>query len=432
MDELKKLISDKKARIGVIGAGYVGLPLALEFAKAKFKVICFEVDKTKVKKINASVSYIDDIKSKELEKPVKSKFLAATSDFSKLKQQDVILICVPTPLRKTKDPDVTYIMDAAKNISENLKYGQLIILESTTYPGTTSELIKPVFERTGLECGKDFCLAFSPERVDPGNKKYHIANTPKVVGGVTAKCGTLAKMLYSKITQKVIKVSSAESAEITKLVENTFRAVNIALANEIALKCDRLGLDVWEVLDACASKPFGYMPFYPGPGIGGHCIPLDPHYLGWKMKTLNFEPRFIELAEEINSYMPEFVVHKLAEVLNKYKKALSATKILVIGAAYKADISDERESPALDVIALLSKTGAKVHYFDPYVAKFEVYGKILKSIKLTPKKIAKYDCVIILTPHLCIDYKRIVKHSRLIFDTRNATKGIKSGKIFRL
>jgi UDP-N-acetyl-D-glucosamine dehydrogenase len=432
MKTLANLISAKKARIGIIGTGYVGLPLAVAFAKKGFNCIGFEIDKVKIKKLNKGRSYIDDVPSGELKTLVKKQKLKSTSDFNLLKDCDVIIICVPTPLRKTKDPDVTYIIDAARQIKNYLRKNQLIILESTTYPGTTKELIKPMFEDKSLKCGRDFCLAFSPERVDPGNKKYRISNTPKVVGGITAACTTLAAKLYSKIADKVIKVSTTEAAELVKLIENTFRAVNIALVNETALICDKLNIDVWEALSAAASKPFGYMPFSPGPGIGGHCIPLDPHYLGWKMRSLSFEPRFIELADEINSCMPEYVVYKTARILNRYRKALSETRLLVVGAAYKADVSDARESPAADVITLLGNTGAKVDYFDSHVKKLNLGRKVLTSRKLTGARLKKYDCVIIITAHSDVDYGWLVKKSNLIFDTRNATKGIKSNKIYKL
>ncbi|HUT85946.1 MAG TPA: nucleotide sugar dehydrogenase [Elusimicrobiales bacterium] len=432
MEKLKDLISSKKAKVGIIGMGYVGLPLAVEFAKNGMQCMGFEIDKVRVKKLNKGISYIDDISSKEIKPLVKSKKLKASSEFGGLKLCDVLIICVPTPLRKTKDPDVTYIIDAARKISQNLRKNQLIVLESTTYPGTTKELIQPIFESGRLKCGRDFCLAFSPERVDPGNQKYNISNTPKVVGGITKTCTALAKLLYGNIVDEVIAVSSTQAAELVKLVENTFRAVNIALVNEMALMCDKLKINVWEVLSAAKSKPFGYMPFYPGPGIGGHCIPLDPHYLGWKMRSLDFDPRFIELADEINSYMPQYVVYKLAEILNRHKKALSETKLLVLGVAYKPDISDERESPAVDVITLLQNTGAKVDYFDPHVKKLELEDRFLTSKKLTARRLKKYDCVVIITAHSSVDYKWLVENSKLVFDTRNATRKIKSKKIYKL
>jgi len=358
--------------------------------------------------------------------------LSASGDFNGLKEQDIIIICVPTPLRKSKDPDVSYIVSSVEQLMPRLRKGQLIILESTTYPGTTVELVKPMLEQTGLVAGKDFYLAFSPERVDPGNPKYGIENTPKVVGGVTKMCGELAALAYSRAVEKVVPVSSTEAAEMVKLVENTFRAVNIGLVNELALMCHRLGLDVWEILDAAASKPFGFMPFKPGPGIGGHCIPLDPHYLGWKMKTLNFEPRFIELAGVINSSMPEHVVLRLSELLNLRGKHLSGSKLLVMGMAYKGDIADYRESPAMDVVSLLLGSKARVDYHDPYVPQIEIDGVLHKSRPLAPAMLKKYDCVIIVTAHSCIDYRMVAKHSKLVFDTRNATGSISSKDVIKL
>jgi UDP-N-acetyl-D-glucosamine dehydrogenase len=339
---------------------------------------------------------------------------------------------VPTPLRKSKDPDVSYIISSVKEARKYLKRGQLIVLESTTYPGTTKELVKPMLEAGGLKAGRDFYLAFSPERVDPGNPKYGVKNTPKVVGGLTPACTKLAGALYAAVIDKVLMVSSTEAAELVKLLENTFRAVNIGMINEMALMCNKLGLDVWEVINAAASKPFGFMPFYPGPGIGGHCIPLDPHYLGWKMKTLNFEPRFIELAGAINSSMPGHVVSRLGELLNTKGKALSKSKILMVGMAYKPDIADHRESPAHDVLILLEKTGARADYYDPYVSETDLEGETRRSRKDALKKIKEYDCVMIVTPHSCIDYADIVKRARLVFDTRNATKGLKGKNLFRL
>ena len=353
-------------------------------------------------------------------------------DFSFLKKMDAIIVCVPTPLRKSKDPDVSYIVSSVTEIAARLRKGQLIILESTTYPGTTKELVKPMLEETGLKAGKDFYLAFSPERVDPGNPKFGIKNTPKVVGGLTPAYTKLAGMLYARAIDKVIEVSSTETAELVKLLENTFRAVNIAMMNEIALMCHKLGLDVWEVINAAASKPFGFMPFYPGPGIGGHCIPLDPHYLGWKMKTLNFEPRFIELAGVINSSMPEHVVARLGEILNLQGKPLNHSRLLMIGMTYKPDISDPRESPARDVFMLLKNTGAHVEYYDPYVKAIEIEGKTHRNSAGALKRLKSYDCVLIITPHSCIDYAALAGKARLVFDTRNATRGLKRKNIFRL
>ena len=432
MEKIEKLIKDRKARIGIVGMGYVGLPLAVEFAKGGFPVTGFEVDSQKVRDLKAGVSYIGDVPTKEVAALNKQGLLTGTLDFSLLKKMDAVIICVPTPLRKSKDPDVSYIISSVKEARKYLKRGQVIVLESTTYPGTTKELVKPMLEAGGLKAGRDFYLAFSPERVDPGNPKYGVKNTPKVVGGLTPACTKLAGALYAAVIDKVLMVSSTEAAELVKLLENTFRAVNIGMINEMALMCNKLGLDVWEVINAAASKPFGFMPFYPGPGIGGHCIPLDPHYLGWKMKTLNFEPRFIELAGAINSSMPGHVVSRLGELLNTKGKALSKSKILMVGMAYKPDIADHRESPAHDVLILLEKTGARADYYDPYVSETDLEGETRRSRKDALKKIKEYDCVMIVTPHSCIDYADIVKRARLVFDTRNATKGLKGKNLFRL
>lgn len=421
---------NKNSKIAVIGLGYVGLPLAVEFAKNGLKVVGIDTDKKKTEMINKAESYITDVSSQELAAVVKNKNFSATLDFSKLKLCDVIIICVPTPLRKSKEPDVSYIIAAADEIKKYLRKEQLVILESTTYPGTTKELVLPIFQDTGLKCGKDFYLAFSPERVDPANKIYKIHNTPKVVGGITKKCCDLAYEVYSMITEKVIKVSSCESAEMVKLLENTFRAVNIALVNEVALMCEKLKINVWEVIDAAASKPFGFMPFFPGPGIGGHCIPLDPHYLSWKLKTLNFFSRFIEIAGDINSHMPEYVVNRLSVLLNNFGKTLNGSKISILGVAYKPDVSDFRESPAIDVIKILKERKAIVDYHDPYVESLEVGDIKLKSVKMTSLK--KYDCVVIITNHSDFDIPAIVKNSKLIFDTRNATRSIVDKKITRL
>lgn len=432
MEKIEKLIKDRKARIGIVGMGYVGLPLAVEFAKGGFPVTGFEVDSQKVRDLKAGVSYIGDVPTKEVAALNKQGLLTGTLDFSQLKKMDAVIICVPTPLRKSKDPDVSYIISSVKETRKYLRRGQIIVLESTTYPGTTKELVKPMLEQGGLVAGRDFYLAFSPERVDPGNPKYGVKNTPKVVGGLTPACTRLAGALYAAVIDKVLLVSSTEAAELVKLLENTFRAVNIGMINEMALMCNKLGLDVWEVINAAASKPFGFMPFYPGPGIGGHCIPLDPHYLGWKMKTLNFEPRFIELAGAVNSSMPGHVVSRLGELLNTKGKALSKSKILMVGMAYKPDIADHRESPAHDVLILLEKTGARADYYDPYVSETDLEGETRRSRKDALKKIKEYDCVMIVTPHSCIDYASIVKRARLVFDTRNATKGLKGKNLFRL
>ncbi|MBA7465687.1 UDP-N-acetyl-D-glucosamine 6-dehydrogenase [subsurface metagenome] len=426
--ELKEKIVRHKAKIGVIGLGYVGLPLAMEFSKAGFDVTGIEIDKDKVRMINQGKCYIQDIKQNELKDLVKNNKLKATVDFSVLKEMDAVSICVPTPLRKTRDPDISYIISAVEKVAKYLRPGQLVILESTTYPGTTREVILPRLEARNLRVGKDFFLAFSPERVDPGNKIYTIRNTPKIVSGITKKCTSIAVTLYEQIIDEVVPVSTTESAEMVKLLENTFRIVNVGLVNEIALICDRLKLDTWEVIDAAATKPFGFTPFYPGPGLGGHCVPIDPHYLSWKLKTLNFYARFIELAGEINSKMPEFLVSKIDAALNEREKSIKGSKILILGVAYKSNVSDIRESPALDVMKLLKERGGKVVYNDPHVPQVEG----LKSIPLTESSLRDADCVVITTAHSDYDYKQIVKNARLVIDSRNATKGIKSKKIIKL
>ncbi len=426
--KLDLLICQKKLKIGVIGFGYVGMPLGIEFAKKGFKVTAFETDKEKIKKINNGKSYITDVKDSEIYNAVKKNLLKATDDFSYLKEQDLIIICVPTPLSKTKEPDISYIISVCEKISKNLNRGAIIILESTTYPTTTSKIVKPILEKSGLKAGKDFYLAFSPERIDPGNKKFNIKNTPKIVGGIDETSGKIAQKIYSLIIKKVFRVSNSDVAEMVKLLENTFRAVNIAMINEFALICDKLGIDIWEVIDAAKTKPFGFMPFYPGPGIGGHCIPLDPMYLRWKMKKMNFKTKFIELADEINSKMPEYAIKKLKKRLKL--KSLKGLKILVVGITYKPDINDTRQSPSIDIITILYKEHAKVFYYDPYVKEIEICGGKMKSIDF--KNLSSYDCVIIATAHSKINYKKILKESRKIFDTKNALKGLKSEKIITL
>jgi len=425
---LEKKILQHRAKIGIIGLGYVGLPLAVEFAKAGFDVTGIEIDKDKVRMINQGNCYIQDVRQSELKELVRNRRFRATGDFSILKEIDAVTICVPTPLRKTRDPDISYILGAVEGIAKYLHKGQLVVLESTTYPGTTREIILPKLTSKNFLVGRDFYLAFSPERIDPGNREYTLRNTPKIVGGITRKCTRIASLLYKQIIGQVIIVSTTESAEMVKLLENTFRIVNVGLINEIALICDRLKLDTWEVIDAASTKPFGFMPFYPGPGLGGHCIPVDPHYLSWKLKALNFYARFIELAGEINSKMPEFLVGKIDAALNERKKSIKGSKILVLGVAYKSDVSDARESPALDVIRLLRERGGKVAYNDPYVPQMEG----LKSIRLTRSYLRNADCVVITTAHTDYDYKQIVKNARLVIDSRNATKGIESKKIVKL
>jgi UDP-N-acetyl-D-glucosamine dehydrogenase len=405
----------------------------MEFGRAGFSVTGFEIDTTKVSALNKGKSHILDVPSTAVASLVKSKRFRATDDFKRLSAMDAIIICVPTPLRKTKDPDVSYILTAVEKIVPALKKDQLIVLESTTYPGTTRELLLPEFEKKKkMKAGRDFYLAFSPERVDPGNKKFAIRNTPKIVGGMTAACTKHAALLYGSIVERVVEVSSSECAEMVKLLENTFRAVNIGLVNEVALMCDKLKLDAWEVIDAAATKPFGFMPFYPGPGIGGHCIPLDPQYLSWKLKSLNFYSRFIELAGEVNSTMPDYVVKKVDGALNDRKKSINGSRILILGVAYKKDVGDMRESPALDVIELLTKKDAIISYSDPHVPTLKVHGRKYASLKLTESVLRRQDCVVVTTNHSAFNIKYIARHSKLIVDTRNATKGMRAANIIKL
>ena len=429
-DELLKLITNKEAHVGVIGLGYVGLPLLVEFASKGFRGIGFEVDEAKANQINAGTSYIGDVPSRKVKEVVDAKRLRATTDFDHLTECDAIIICVPTPLRKTKEPDVSYILAAAEEITKRLRRGHLVILESTTYPGTTDEVLLPMFEAKGLKLDEDFLLAFSPERVDPGNPQFQTHNIPKVVGGVTEDSTTVAAHLYSQIVNDVHAVSSARVAEAAKLLENTFRAVNIGMANEMARLCYALNIDTWEVIRAAATKPFGFMPFYPGPGIGGHCIPLDPHYLSWKARQHGFDSRFIGLAEEVNSRMPEHVVQLVSDGLNDERKAMKGSNVLLLGVAYKKDINDVRESPALSIIDRLRAKGANVRYHDPFVADLrfddahtDASGEPLSSVPLTKEELQSADCVIIVTDHSDIDYKRVCSLVPLIVDTRNALKG---------
>lgn len=426
-NDFLKLIAEKRARIGVIGLGYVGLPLIVEFCLKGFEGIGFEVDEHKASEINAGRSYIVDVPGENVQKCVESGKLSATTDFSKLAACDAIIICVPTPLRKTKDPDMSYIMSAGGEIQKYLRRGQLIILESTTYPGTTDEVLQPMLEERGFKLDEDFLLAFSPERVDPGNPQFQTHNIPKVVGGVSKDSTEVAAALYGEIVETVHPVSSARVAEACKLWENTFRAINIGMANEMARLCNTLGIDTWEVVRAAATKPFGFMPFYPGPGIGGHCIPLDPHYLSWKARQHGFDSQFISLAEQVNSAMPAYVVKLVATALNDAKKAVNGSKILILGVAYKKDIDDMRESPALSIIDLLRARGAEVFYHDPFVPQVtfdHAYtigdAEPLRNQDLTDDLVRSADCVIICTEHSGIDYHHICEHARLVIDTRNA------------
>lgn len=425
---LAEKIKNKTAKIGIIGLGYVGLPLATEFAERGFSVTGFDISQKKVKLINNGKSDIDDIPSSKVKKLVQAGLLRATADPALIAEMDTISICVPTPLSKTKDPDISYILAALDWVIENMHDDMLIVLESTTYPGTTDEVILPRLEESGMKAGKGFYLAFSPERIDPGNTTFTTLNTPRIVGGITPRCTQMAKLFYEQIISGIHPVSSTRSAEMVKLLENTFRSVNIGLVNEVALMCDRLGLNVWEIIDAAATKPFGFMPFYPGPGLGGHCIPIDPHYLSWKLKSLNYYARFIELAGDINSHMPEYVVERISRLLNSLTKPINKSRILILGVAYKKDIQDVRESPALDVIKLLEDSGARITYHDPYVPEIIWNGTSHKSSKLTSSLVEKADCCVILTNHSDFDYQWLVDHSRAIFDTRNATAGITRGR----
>jgi UDP-N-acetyl-D-glucosamine dehydrogenase len=427
---LEEKIRSRRARIGIVGMGYVGLPLAVEFAKAGFSVTGIDTNEEKVRRVNAGDSYVGDIPSSTLGPLVESGKLRATADFSALLDLDTVNICVPTPLRKTKDPDMSYIVASCQEIARHFHAGMLVILESTTYPGTTYELVLPMLAKPGLEVGRDFFLCFSPERVDPGNPVYQTANIPKVVGGCTPACTRIGELFYSQAIERVVPVGSTQVAEMVKLLENTFRMINIGLANEMAMMCANMGIDVWEVIDAAATKPFGFMPFYPGPGLGGHCIPIDPFYLSWKTKQTGIEARFIELAGYINGQMPHFAVDRVRDALNSAGKAVKGSRIHIMGVAYKRNIDDLRESPALDVMLLLQRWGGVVTYSDPYVPVLRLDGQNLEA---SPEEAAAAaDCVVIVTDHSSFDYKALVERSRLIVDTRNALKGIVSPKIVRL
>jgi len=417
---------DRTALIGVVGLGYVGLPLSMEFARAGFRVLGFDVNKQVVQGLSGGTSHIQDVPSADVTRFVKAEKFAATTDLGRLSEPDVVSICVPTPLSKTKDPDVNYVLAATNSVKQTLRRGQLIVLESTTYPGTTRELLLPALESTGLKVGKDYFLAFSPERVDPGNPKWNTRNTPKVVGGITETCLRVTVAIYQGAIENLVPVSSTEAAELVKILENTYRSVNIGLVNEMAIVCDKLGVDVWEVIDAAATKPFGFMRFMPGPGVGGHCIPLDPHYLAWKMRTLNYRTRFIELAGEINAAMPEYWVVRVVDRLNEQGKAARGSRVLVVGVAYKKDIDDIRESPALDVIRLLHQRGSLVAYHDPHVSTLKDGDIDLVSVPLTPEALRAADCVIIVTDHAGVPYDLIAQHARLVVDTRNALARVHS------
>jgi UDP-N-acetyl-D-glucosamine dehydrogenase len=433
VDELLKRILERRAVVGVIGLGYVGLPLATEFARAGFRVIGFDVDSARVASLNAGICHIQDVDGEVLRSLVDNGRFEATADFDRLGEVDTVSICVPTPLRKTKDPDVSFVVDAVEAVSRRLHQGQVVVLESTTYPGTTEELVQPMLERRGMRVGADVFLAFSPERIDPGNTRYTLCNTPKVIGGVTADCTRLAAALYGSVVEEVVRVSSPCVAELVKLLENTFRAVNIGMANELALIANVLGVDVWEVIRAAATKPFGFVPFYPGPGLGGHCIPVDPQYLAWKLRSLNYRARFIELASEVNGEMPGFVLEQVAQALNEQRKCVNGARVLVLGVAYKRDVSDVRESPAIEIVEMLLARHAEVEYVDSFVPRLQLEHETLHAVPLTDEVLQQADCVVIVTDHTDVDYERVVRLAPLVMDTRNATGDIPgSDHVWRL
>jgi UDP-N-acetyl-D-glucosamine dehydrogenase len=424
LEQLKQKIENREATAAVIGLGYVGLPLVMEIVAAGFRVVGIDLDRTKISHLKEGKSYILDVPSAAVARAVNDGRFTPTSDFSALGDVDAVSICVPTPLSKSRDPDISFILAATAEIRKYLHPDQLIVLESTTYPGTTDELILPELEASGLRAGSDFFLAFSPERIDPGNASFNTRNTPKIVGGISRACGEMAALFYSQFIDRVIPVSSSKCAEMVKLLENTFRSINIGMINEMALMCDVLGVDVYEVIDAAATKPFGFSPFYPGPGLGGHCIPIDPHYLAWKLKALNFQARFIGLAAEINGMMPSVVTRMIADGLNQNSKSVKGSKIMILGVAYKKNVSDCRESPALDVMRLLNEKGAILSYNDPYVPTLRLNAETLTSVALSPAALASQDCLVILTDHSDYDFKDIIKSAKLVIDTRNVTKGL--------
>ena len=420
-EQLLRKIADRDARVGIVGLGYVGLPLAVAFAVAGFETIGVDVDEQKVASLNRGQSYVEDVADETLAPLVAEGTFCATTDYAALKNVEAISICVPTPLRKSKDPDISYIVSAAESIAAHGGASKLIVLESTTYPGTTEEVILPRLGINGDRVGRDFFLAFSPERIDPGRTDHTVYSTPKVIGGMTPSCLEVALALYGAIVEQVVPVSSPAAAEMVKLLENTFRAVNIGLVNEVALMCDRLDLNVWEIVEAAATKPYGFMPFYPGPGLGGHCIPVDPHYLSWKLRTLNYTARFIELADDVNRNMPNFVVGRIGDALNEDEKAIKGSRILLLGIAYKPNVSDVRESPALDIIHLLQEKGAHITYHDPYIPQVVTHeGKTLTSESLNSQTLSQADCVVIVTHHDSYDWEYVAEHAGLIVDTRNA------------
>lgn len=416
-------LENKEATIGVVGLGYVGLPLAVEKVKAGYKVIGFDVQQARVDQVNSGVNYIGDVVDEELKEFTASNQLIATTDYSKMQEVDAVAICVPTPLDIHQQPDTSYVEASAKEISKYMHKGMLVVLESTTYPGTTEEIIQPILEATGLKVGQDFFLAYSPERVDPGNKKFKTKNTPKVVGGVTEDCTKVAAAMYRSVLEGDIhEVSSPKVAEMEKILENTFRNINIALANEMAILCNKMGINVWEVIDAAATKPYGFMPFYPGPGLGGHCIPIDPFYLTWKAREYNYHTRLIEVAGEINNSMPEYVVQRSMEILNKEGKALNGANVLILGVAYKKDIDDYRESPVIPILNLMDNAGAKWEVVDPHIAEFKLNGNMVETVELTNDRLKNADLVVIATDHTAFNYEEIEKYSKVIFDTRHTMK----------
>jgi len=432
IEAFKRKIRNKEAGIAVVGLGYVGLPLAVEFAKCGFEVLGIDIDRDRLNHIEKKESYISDVSTQDLKKMLDLNRFSAAASFEALRKIDVIIICVPTPLKRKYSPDISYIKQAVNSIAKHIKKGALIVLESTTYPGTTEEVILPLLESKGLECGKDFYLAFSPERIDPGNEKYPVNKIPKVIGGVTKEATVLTQAVYKNIIDKVVPVSSARVAEVVKLLENTFRLINIGLIDELAMMAHKMKIDIWEVIGAAKTKPFGFMPFYPGPGVGGHCIPKDPLYLYWKAKHHGFKPRFIKLASDIITYMPEYVVERVGQLLNKEGIKLNKANILVIGATYKKDIKDLRKSPSLDIIESLQRNNALVSYYDPIIPYLKFNHTDLKSIDLNKEQLMKFDCVIIATDHSSLDYGFILENSRLIFDTRNVYKNCKNRKVVRL
>ncbi len=432
MSDLERKLEEQSAVVGVIGLGYVGLPLAVAFTKAGLRIIGFDRQRRRVDWVNKGQSYIVDVDSESLVAAVANGFLEATTDKSRLKEVDAICICVPTPLTKTKDPELSYVINESEQVSKYLQPGQLVVLESTTYPGTTREVMLPRLERSGLRAGQDFYLAYSPERVDPGNREYNIRNTPKVVGGIDPQSTRLAELLYLRVADAVVPVSCTEVAEMTKIFENVFRNVNIALVNELAQLCEKMGISVWEVIDTAATKPFGYMPFYPGPGLGGHCIPLDPYYLANKAREYDFHTRFIELAADVNEQMPYYVVSRIMDALNSRDRNLKGTKILILGVAYKKDVEDTRESPSLKLIRLLRGKGADVSYNDPFVEQVQISEDTLTSVELTDETLSSADCVVVATDHSHYDYQYILRKTDLVFDTRGATRGLVGANLVRL